>query len=179
MPVRKFLIELQKLGARYGRGQNSAATSAATTELISRIDTEFSGRQLTFTVPVTNVKWEDDVATIRVTYGGARSRRKLPLKITPHADFQVRMGQQEAQAIRPKTPLKFTGKIQFQRGRWGAVGKATGTQKLHTLRHNDLPGASLGTFTSQSYTIAIGRQEYPGVWNRGEEPDGSEADPGD
>lgn len=176
VPIRKFLIDLQKLGGRFQPGRSSARSNAARTQLIQLIEQEYNGKRLTFTTAVTNVKWKDEIAAVKVTYGTGRSRAKLPLKIIPHSEFLLHVSQEEALKIRPNAPLVFTGTLEFLPGKWGAVGLSTKSQQLHTLSHTTLRGSYLGTFISRDYTITIDRQEYTGRWIATDESSPEETD---
>jgi hypothetical protein len=73
-------------------------------------------------------------------------------------------GRRAAALIEPGSELSFHGTLVFREGRHGAVGRTLKVQQLHTLRHNQLPGTPLGTYTSPDCIVTVGGKVYPRRW---------------
>jgi hypothetical protein len=113
---------------------------------------------------VREVRWKDGVAEVytesflRKPASGAGRRA---LKVSRTRPFELTMDEASAAAIRPGARIVFDGRLDFQTGRWGAVGRAMKQQQLYTLNHIELGGLPLGTYTSPNAKILIDGKSYP------------------
>lgn len=57
------------------------------------------------------------------------------------------MDEETAASIEPGMPIVFRGTLEFQAKQYGAPGRSLKVQQMHIVKHNELPGTPLGTYT--------------------------------
>jgi len=163
----RWCAQMQYAAAKIRPGDSKLKTDDIRTTYIEQIADSQAGRTLRVRSKVKEVTWKEGVATITIEPEIPKTKPlpRTPLRINRVLNFDIKATKEEALAIRSGAAFELTGVLQFHPRRWGAVGTATKSQQLYDLRHEFLGGGYLGTFTTQSYDVAIGGKTYPGAWN--------------
>ncbi len=170
--IKKWMLSVQKIGAKYGKGSTQLETERRIEAMIAEFTKEIDGSVIEFKVQIQEVKWKDGVATVT-------TQNELPLPKSPTAAMpfsflrsalEFDMVQDAAAKLKPGDWLTFKGKLKFHPGRWGSVGVATKSQQMYTLRHKFLGVGYLGTFTTTEYACQIDREDVVGHWAKQVEP---------
>ncbi|TWU23211.1 hypothetical protein Pla52o_27470 [Novipirellula galeiformis] len=62
--------------------------------------------------------------------------------------------------MQTRKPLTFRGKLSFQDGKWGIVGRPPKSQSVFYVKSEDYKQiVSIGTFVTEDYAILIGDEE--------------------
>jgi len=162
-----WITQLQTLAGKHRKGDTTAASDAAARAFSDAVVKEHDGKQIQFSVAIKDVKWKDEIATIttEAEYGKLPApTATAPLRLYRVTPFEVRMTEVEALAIKAGTKLRFTGRLTFHPGQYGAVGATTKSQQLYEIRHEYLGALTGGTFTSNECTYHIGGKQYRSKW---------------
>ena len=163
--AKKWFGELQAVGRKYQKGETIAQTDVARSELIQNITTDLNGSSMKFRTKVREVKWKDGIAKISTQLEfSTEVDRRSPLRITRVAPIEIEMTQDEAAKIIPGQRIEFSGELTFHPRRWGAVGVATSSQQMYSLRHEFIAGGYLGTFTSSNFRCTIDGNDVTPRW---------------
>lgn len=166
-PLSSWITQLQTLAGKHRKGTTDVQTQAAHDAFLDALIKEHDGKVIQFTAVIKNVKWKEGVATITTDaeYGKLPApTAAAPLSLFRGHPFELAMPEADALAIKPGTPFRFTGSVQFHRGQWGGVGPANKAQQLYTLRHTTLSIHYAGTFTSRDARFKVGAKEYRSKW---------------
>jgi hypothetical protein len=164
--IKKWLLNVQEVGAKYGKGSTKAETDLRIEALTKEFTNKFDGSVIEFRTRIREVKWKDGVATVT-------TQDELPLPKSPTAampfsfirtPLEFDMDQEQATKIKPGDWLTFKGKLKFHPGKWGNVGSSTKSQQLYTLRHHFLGVGYLGTFTTTEYECQIDKVDVVEHW---------------
>ena len=167
VPLRRWYNKIQAVAAKYRKAGSTAQTDIARGQLIDTLDESHNGRKITFATEVQNVTWKDGTASITVEpeLGVPREPTpRHPLRLNRSSTLDVVAIEDQALQIKPGARLTFTGVLTFHPRKWGAVGRATKSQQMYSLRHKYLGGVYLGTFTSTDYEIKINNEPFAGRW---------------
>ena len=93
-----------------------------------------------------------------------RGTPKPALSIYRTLPFELTMDEETAAAIEPGMPIVFRGTLEFQAKQYGAPGRTLKVQQMHTIKHNELPGTPLGTYTSPDCLVAIDGKVFRPRW---------------
>ena len=163
--AKKWFGELQAVGRKYQKGETIAQTDVARNELIQNITADLDGSSIKFRTKVREVKWKDGIAKISTQLEfSTEVDRRSPLRITRVAPIEIEMTQDEAAKIAPGQRIEFSGELTFHPRRWGAVGVATSSQQMYSLRHEFIAGGYLGTFTSSKFICTIDGNDVTPRW---------------
>lgn len=166
LPVATWQMRVQTLGAKYRKGDTDAATQLARDQMIEAFTKQWQEpATLQVTATIRNVRWKDGVAEVYTEreLGPHKTTPQTPITLSRGTPFQMRMTQEEAGAIKAGATMRFEGTLAFHPRRYGAVGAATKSQQLYTLRHHYL-ATYIGTFTSSDCTFTIGGRKYQSRW---------------
>ena len=163
--VKKWVSKLQRVGREHRKGETSAATDLARTELIKEITETMDGSSIKFHAKVREVRWKKGIASVftEATFDGKKSKRN-PIILSGTLPFEIVMTQAEAAEIAPGQRFEFRGKLKFHPRKWGAVGPSTKSQQLYTIRHESIGSLFLGTFTTTDYECTIDRIAVKPRW---------------
>jgi len=154
--AKKWFGSLQSIGRDHQKGETVAQTDVARKKLIEEITKKLSGSSIKFRTKVRGVQWRDGIAKVTTQLEfSTKVTKKTPLLIDRSQPFEIVMTQAEAAAIKPGDKFEFQGRLTFHARRWGAVGTATHSQQMYSLRHKYISGGYLGTFTSNGFECSI------------------------
>lgn len=163
----KWYQMMQRLGNKYEKGETGAETKKRWADLVDAIAAANQNVTLIWSAKIKDVRWKEGVAGIytEVSLDVTKITRKdEKLRLFRTLPFELKMTQSQAIKVKKGMTMKFKGKLIFHPRKWGAVGRATKSQQLYTVRHKTLGGASLGTFTSKEYQCKINNTAFQGVW---------------
>lgn len=169
VPLETWIRELQSIGAKYKPGKTAVENNASIDALVEEIAESQEGRRIRFAATLKNITWKDGLATISFSTSTDKSSvpsNQMPLRINRFGDWQIKVDQKTALALKPQMNLVFEGTVKFHPWRSGAVGTSNNAQQLHSMSHDKLNSQCLGTFTTQDYEITINGKSYEGRWQK-------------
>ncbi|TWU23209.1 hypothetical protein Pla52o_27450 [Novipirellula galeiformis] len=162
MPVEMFFKEMQLLARRVPVGKTKLEQEDSLATLREQIHAKFDDVVLEYRVRIKGVTWKDGLATIQTSSPIHKHKpsARFPFHISPTQPLAIPMSREDATELQTRKPLTFRGKLSFQDGKWGIVGRPPKSQSVFYVKSEDYKQiVSIGTFVTEDYAILIGDEE--------------------
>lgn len=161
--LRVLSARLNSMALRHDHGENQADRERLREELKDSIAESTNNIRVLFTVRVTQITWEGGVARIGTQSEFTKRKKTPPVMLKRPHTFKVKLEQDEAAAIKPRTALKVNAVIEFIPSK---SHTPFAKNLLWTVTTTKPPSPVIGYYRYKTITLKFGERTLTNVTDK-------------